>query len=284
MAAMMDTSGLAQFLRLRRAALQPEDVGLPRGARRRTDGLRREEVSALCHMSTDYYTRLERQRGPRPSVQMVRAIAQGLRLTLDERDHLLRLAGHQPPPRTASSDHISPGLGRVLDRLGDTPAAIVTELGETLRQTPLAVALNGDTTGYEGPARSIGYRWFTDPDARRRYLPEDRVVLSRRFVSGLRQLVALRGPDSRAAGLADLLLDHSEEFVVLWAEQEVGVGPPDVKRLVHPDVGLLELQCQTLRDPVQSHSLLVYTAIPGTDSHGRLMRLARQTGAVALSR
>ena len=89
-----DRAELADFLRTRREALQPEDVGLPRGARRRTAGLRREEVAALCGMSADYYSRLEQERGPHPSEQMLAAIARGLRLSLDERDHLFRLAGH----------------------------------------------------------------------------------------------------------------------------------------------------------------------------------------------
>ena len=104
---MFDRAGLAEFLRTRRAALQPEDVGLPRGQRRRTTGLRREEVAALCHMSSDYYSRLERERGPQPSVQMLASIAQGLHLSVDERNHLFRLAGHQPPnagwPATTSA-------------------------------------------------------------------------------------------------------------------------------------------------------------------------------------
>ena len=132
---MIDRAGLAEFLRRRRESLQPEDVGLPRGRRRRTVGLRREEVAALCHMSADYYARLERERGPQPSGQMLASIAQGLHLSLDERDHLFRLAGQHPPDRGTTSEHISPGLLRVLDRLADTPAEIVTELGETLRQS-----------------------------------------------------------------------------------------------------------------------------------------------------
>src|SRR3712207_8599057 len=123
----IDRAGLAEFLRRRRESLQPEDVGLPRGPRRRTGGLRREEVAALCHMSTDYYARLEQERGPQPSEQMIASIAQGLHLSLDERDHLFRLAGHQPPPRGASTEHISPGLLRIFDRLGDTPAEIRSE-------------------------------------------------------------------------------------------------------------------------------------------------------------
>ena len=278
----IDRTGLAEFLRHRRELLQPEDVGLPRGPRRRTGGLRREEVAVLCHMSTDYYSRLERRRGPQPSEQMIASIAQGLHLSLDERDHLYRLAGHQPPPRGASSEHISPGLLRIFDRLGDTPAEIVTELGETLRQTPPAVALVGDAARYTGPARSSGYRWFTDPSARELYDPEDHAFLSRMYAAGLRAVVTLRGPGSRAAHLADLLLQRSEEFRSLWEVHEVGVHPHEVKRYQHPEVGRLELNCQSLVDPHQAHRLMVYTAVPGTESYDKLQVLA-VIGAQSLS-
>ncbi|WP_036968858.1 helix-turn-helix transcriptional regulator [Promicromonospora kroppenstedtii] len=270
----VDRVGLAGFLRHRRESLQPEDVGLPRGRRRRAAGLRREEVALLCHMSTDYYMQLERERGPRPSEQMLASIAQGLHLSLDERDHLFRLAGYNAPPRGPADEHISPGLLRVFDRLTDTFAEIVTELGETLRQTRLGVALTGDLTAYRGPARSIGYRWFTDPAARWLYAPEDHPFLSRMFAASLRQLATLRGPGSRAAQLADRLLARSEEFRVVWNDHEVGVHPHDVKRLVHPEVGALELHCQSLVDPDQSHHLFVYTAVPGTESYKRLQLLS----------
>lgn len=271
---MIDRTGLASFLRNRREALQPEDVGMPRGQRRRTSGLRREEVATLCNMSADYYSRLERERGPQPSQQMLASIAQGLHLSIDERDHLFRLAGHNPPPRGTSSEHISPGLLRILDRLADTPAEIVTELGETLRQTPMGVALTGDATRHTGPARSMGYRWFTDPSARDIYAPEEHAFLTRMYAAGLRGLVTLRGPDSRAAYLAGLLLDSSEEFRRVWDDHEIGIHPHEVKHFVHPEVGALELNCQRLVDPGQAHSLMVYTAVPGTESYEKLQVLS----------
>lgn len=270
---MIDRDGLAAFLRHRREALQPDDVGLPRGQRRRTGGLRREEVALLCHMSTDYYARLERATGPQPSDQMIAAIAQGLHLTLDERDHVFRLAGHRPPVRGADSDFVGPALLRVLDRLADTPAEIITELGETLRQSPLGAALTGDASLREGPDRSIGYRWFTDPAARAPYPPEEQQQLTRVYASGLRELVVLRGPASRAAQLAAALQVH-EDFRAAWDAVEIGLRPPEIKRFLHPDVGLLELQCQTLLDPEQSHRLLVYTAAPGSDTSEKLQLLA----------
>jgi transcriptional regulator with XRE-family HTH domain len=270
----IDRPGLADFLRTRRAALQPADVGLPAGQRRRTQGLRREEVALLCHMSTDYYSRLERERGPQPSEQMVAAIAQGLHLSLDERDHLFRLAGHHPPARVAGGDHVSPGMLRIFDRLGDTAAEIVTELGETLRQTPLGAAVVGDNLRHTGPMRSIGYRWFTDPAERELHPPEDHAFYSRMYASGLRGVIARRGPRSRAAELASLLTEQSEEFRAVWGLHEVGITPRAVKRYVHPTVGLLELSCQTLLDPEQSHALLVWTAPPGSESHERLQLLS----------
>ncbi|MFW0786342.1 helix-turn-helix transcriptional regulator [Gordonia sp. CPCC 206044] len=271
---MIDRSGMADFLRVRRTALQPEDVGLPRGARRRTSGLRREEVAALCHMSADYYARLERERGPQPSEQMVASIAQGLHLSRDERDHLFRLAGHQPPPHGADTDHIGPGMMRIFDRLTDTPAEIVTELGETLRQNDLGVALVGDLCGYSGPSRSIGYRWFTEPSVRLLYPPEDHEFYSRMYVSGLRRVLGLRGPASKAARFAELLTDESAEFREFWERHEVGIVPREVKRFVHPEVGRLEVNCQILLDPQQSHSLLVYTAVPGSESYERMQLLS----------
>ena len=270
----IDRTGLAGFLRNRREALQPEDVGLPRGQRRRTSGLRREEVASLCNMSSDYYSRMERERGPQPSPQMLASIAQGLHLSIDERDHLFRLAGHNPPPRGTSSEHISPGLLRILDRLVDTPAEIVTELGETLRQSPMGVALIGVTTQFTGPARSVGYRWFTDPNARNIHAPSEHEFLTRMYVAGLREIVTLRGPDSRAAHMADLLLGSSEEFRRVWDDHEIGIRPHEVKHFVHPEVGALELNCQRLVAPEQAHSLMVYTATPGSESYEKLQMLS----------
>ncbi|WP_020076950.1 helix-turn-helix transcriptional regulator [Cryocola sp. 340MFSha3.1] len=278
---MIDRIGLAEFLRTRRDLLQPEDVGLPRGSRRRTSGLRREEVAALAHMSVDYYARLERERGPQPSEQMLASIAQGLHLSHAERDHLFRLAGHTPPAQGSESEHVSPGLLRVLDRLDDTPAEIVTEVGETLRQSRMGVALTGDTASLRGPERSLGVRWFTDPGSRSLYAPRDHDFLSRMFASGLREIVTARGPGSRAAALADYVLDRSAEFRTLWAAHEVGLRPKEVKHFTHPEVGELELHCQQLVDPGHAHSLLVYTAIPGSESAEKL-RLLSVIGAQTL--
>ncbi|MEZ0094409.1 helix-turn-helix transcriptional regulator [Streptacidiphilus sp. EB129] len=270
----MDSDELGHFLRTRRDALHPEDVGLPVRARRRTAGLRREDVAELSGMSADYYARLERGAGPQPSPQMAAALARGLRLSLDERDHLFRLAGHGAPERALRSQHISPGLMRVLDRLDDTPAQIMGPLGETLAQTRLATALLGDETHFTGPARSAVHRWFTDPAARRLYPAEDHAHHGRVHVALLRTVLAQHGPQSAAARLAQNLTGLSEEFTELWQEHQVGLSYTDRKRFLHPEVGPLELYCQFLLDPDRTHSLLIFTATPGSESHEKLALLA----------
>ena len=270
----MDRAQLADFLRRRREALQPEDVGLRRGSRRRTAGLRREEVAGLSDMSVDYYSRLEQGRGPQPSEQMLAAMARGLRLTLDERDHLFRLAGHTAPARALRSDHISPGIMRVLDRLADTPAQVMTELGETLAQTPAARALFGDETRYEGFMRSVAYRWFMEPSARDVYPIEDHPLHSREFTANIRTVYAKYGDRSRAGAIVQALLAGSPEFAAIWETHEVRGTQPREKRVQHPEVGVMELQCQFLVDPEQGQTLLVLTATPGTQSYNLLQLLS----------
>jgi transcriptional regulator with XRE-family HTH domain len=270
----VDREQLADFLRTRRQALQPEDVGLPRGPRRRTGGLRREEVAALCQMSTDYYSRIEQQRGTHPSEQILAAIARGLHLTLDERDHLFRLGGHTAPRRTIRSDHVNPGMMRILDRLDDTPAQVMNGLGETLTQTRLAVALLGNQTEYTGLARSVVYRWFTDPHARRIYPEADHPMHGRIFTADLRAAYAREGLHTRAATIVDALLAESPEFTKLWSDHEIGLSHQDLKRIQHPELGILELHCQLLFDAEQSQGLLIFTAIPGTESYDKLQLLA----------
>src|SRR5689334_6855454 len=135
----MEYAELSDFLRKRREALQPEDVGMPRGRRRRTPGLRREEVAVLASMSTDYYSRLEGGRGPQPSVEMLGSIARALRLTLEERDYLFVLAGHGVPPRTTRVRHVDPGMLRIMDRLQDTPDRKSTRLNSSHSSISYAV-------------------------------------------------------------------------------------------------------------------------------------------------
>ena len=271
----MDRAALADFLRHRREALRPSDVGLPAGPRRRTAGLRREEVAALAVMSTDYYTRLEQQRGPQPSEQMLASLARALRLTSSERDYLYRTAGQNPPGTlSAATPHVAPALLRVLDRLSDTPAMILSNLGEVLVQNQMAAALLGDKSGYTGLARSEIYRWFTDPAERLRYPEDDRDRQSRAQVATLRAAYGSMGPQSRAGELVRALQKASEEFASLWERHEVAKRFADHKTLIHPELGEIEVDCQVLFTEDQSQALLVLTAAPRTDSYDKLQLLS----------
>ncbi|HEX4830243.1 MAG TPA: helix-turn-helix transcriptional regulator [Trebonia sp.] len=281
----MDRAALADFLRHRREALRPSDVGLPEGARRRTAGLRREEVAALAVMSTDYYTRLEQQRGPQPSEQMLASLARALRLSGSERDYLFRTAGHNAPgPLAAAGAHVAPALLRVLDRLADTPAMILSNLGEALVQNAMAAALLGDKSGYTGLARSEVYRWFTNPAERLRYPEGDRLRQSRAQVATLRVAYGQLGPKSRAGELVRALVRLSPEFATLWDRHEVAQRFADHKVIVHPELGPIEVDCQVLFTEDQSQALLVLTAAPRTEAYGKLRLLSvvgteRFTGA-----
>lgn len=272
----MNRELLADFLRHRRESLQPEDVGLGRGARRRTNGLRREEVALLAGMSTDYYTRLEQQRGPQPSPSMLAAIGRALRLTLAERDHLYRLAGHAPPDSAIRSDHVAPGLRRVLDRI-ETPAMITNDLGEVLAQNQLAVALFGDESrfGPGDPNRSRFYRWFTDPHERDLHPAEERDEYSRSYVAVLHLATARHPDDPYGRAVVDGLLAASADFASLWAQHDVAWSPgPQRKTFLHPEVGPMQLDCEELWAENGSQIVLVYTATPGTESAERLSLLS----------
>lgn len=279
----MDQQAFGTFIRSRRTVLQPEDVGLHRGQRRRTSGLRREEVAGLAGMSSDYLSRLERGDGPQPSAQIVNALARALRLTVQERDHLLLLAGHTPSTRAEADDLVSPGLLRILDSLTTTPAQVLGTLGETLAQNSTAIALFGDETRFVGPARSAPYRWFTDRAARYLYPPEDHDHQGRVMVSRLQQAAALAGSGSRAAALVAALQRRSTEFAEIWEEQQIGLRHSEEKRFQHPEVGALTLHCQTTLDTDRQQTLLVFTATPGSPDAEKL-RLLSVVGDFKLAR
>lgn len=271
----MDRSALADFLTRHRHALQPADVGLPPGARRRTPGLRRDEVALLATMSTDYYARLEQRRGPQPSTQMLAALARALRLSAEERDYLFRVAGHSAPDQVAATEYVAPALLRVLDRLTDTPALILSVLGEPLVQNEPARALFGDARHHTGLARSEIHRWFTDPDtARRMYPAADHHHQSRAQVASLRAAYGLLGATSRAGEIVRDLQRRSPEFVALWDQHEVGRRFADHKVLLHPEIGPIELDCQALFTEDQHQALLVLTAAPNSEAAEKLRLLS----------
>ena len=278
----MDRDQLADFLRRRRERLTPAEVGLPVGARRRTPGLRREEVAQLTGMSTDYLARLEQSRGPQPSTQLLAALARALRLTYDERDHLYYLAGRTPPAFHRPNAHISPGLLHVLDHLTDSAAFVISDLGETLAQNSLAAALHGDEAHSEGLDRYLVWRWFTDPATRARSPEEDWPTHSRTHVADLRATAARRHGDPDVVELVERLTAASDEFAALWTEHDVAVRRADRKRFIHPEVGVLDLLCEVLVGAGGDQLLVVLFARPGTDARDKL-DLLRVIGAQDLT-
>ena len=270
----MDRPALADLLRSRRERLDPADVGLPPGRRRRTPGLRRDEVASLAAISTDYYTRLEQRRGPHPSPAVLSALARALRLSDDERDHLFHLAAQPLPVRHGNGGHVSPGVLYLLDRLVDTPAYVADDLGGCVVQNRMSVLVSGDHTARTGRERSAIWRWFARPAARA-HLPEDDWPRhSRTMVADLRATVGRRGGDPDVEALVIDLLAASPEFAALWAEHEVAVRRADSKRIVHPEVGLLDLLCEHLTSGVDGSMLVVLHPRPGTDCREKLDLLA----------
>jgi transcriptional regulator with XRE-family HTH domain len=270
----MDAKALSEFLRRRRETLRPRDVGLVEGPRRRTQGLRREEVAQLAGMSTDYYARLEQQRAPQPSVQITAALARALRLTLDERDHLFILIGHNAPARFQHSEHVSPTLLRVLDRLHDSPAFVHTDLVETLAMNPLAIALLGDHTRHTGLLRSGYYRWFMDPAERLRYPAETYERHGRAQAARLRAALSAGSDTARASRILAALQEESPEFVRMWELQEVAQHYDDCKTIVHPELGRIDVDAQVLFTENRAQALVVLTTRPGTESHTKLELLS----------
>ena len=268
---------LADFLRRARGRLQPHEVGLPAGPRRRTPGLRREELAQLAGMSADYVMRLEQARGPQPSPQVLAALARALRLTEDERDHLHLLAGHRPPEGRYAGGHVKPGLLYLLDRLEETPAQIVSDLGDLLAQNPMAEALFGCVCSTEEPDRNLVWRWFTDPAVRAAYPAAEHDHYGRLHVADLRAAVARRRGDAAATALVRRLRSAGEEFARLWELHEVAVRRGSRMRVIHPEIGPVELDCETLLAPAEDQRLMIFTPPPGTGDIDRL-RLLRVLG------
>ncbi|MBP2479494.1 transcriptional regulator with XRE-family HTH domain [Crossiella equi] len=263
---------LARFLRRRRERLSPAEVDLVTAGRRRTPGLRREEVADLAAMSTVYYARLEQGRGPTPGLQVCASLAAALRLTEDERDHLYLLCGHEPPTRGGAGE-VRPALLDLLHRLWDRPAQVVNPLGEVLAQNSLAVALVGDLGSAVGHRRSFFWLWFTEPETRWLFPPEDHEELSRLHVADLRATATRQADNPAVREFVQGLLAASEEFTRLWERHEVAVRRAGRKRFVHPGLGLIELDCEVLVSAEGDQRLLVYSARPGTVSHDRLLLL-----------
>jgi transcriptional regulator with XRE-family HTH domain len=269
---------LGDFLRRRREDLTPAQVGLPAGARRRTPGLRRHEVATLANMSATYYERLEQGRGPRPSASVVAGLAQALRLTADERDHLYTLAGQAQPTAVQGRDVVDPdpALQYVLQAVGDTtPAFITDDLGTVVAQNLLNVEVFGLFTGLAGREANIIWRWFTSPAWRELLGPPDQhedTGLS--YVADLRATLARRGNDPEATGLINDLRAASAEFADMWERHVVSALHCATKVVHERRVGRLDLDCSVLTSPLSQQRLLLMQPVPGTPTKERLDALS----------
>ena len=270
----VDLAELGGFLKSRRDRIRPREVGLPTGPRRRVPGLRRDEVAQLAGASVDYYIELERG-GAQPSEQMLAALARALRLNRDERDHLYHLAGRPIPPVGGAAAHVSPGMMDLMDRLAGTPARVITDLHVVLVQNRLAEALLGPVPPGTGPRAGFVYRWFTDPAARELYPPQDHERHALTFVADLRAAAARRGKhDEETRGMLSELLERSEEFARIWARHDVAVHLMDTKRIVHPSLGVIDVNCLNLLTEDGSQRLLWFSPVPGTDAVEKLELLS----------
>jgi transcriptional regulator with XRE-family HTH domain len=277
----MDRAGLAEFLRVRREALQPSDVGLPAGLRRRTPGLRREEVASLATMSTDYYTRLEQGRGPRPSRPVLTGLARALRLSVAERDHLFRLAGEQPGPAPGPPSEVRTGVLRMLARL-DVPGLVLDAKYDVLAWNGQAAALITDFSAVPPRERNLlRLRFLSDRQAER--FGEDATrEFARETAADLRAATSTYPDDPAIARLVSDLIDGSTEFAEIWARHEVGRQQSLCQTIFHPEVGRIDVICELLVIPERDQRVVLYTAEPGSPSDEAL-RLLDVIGTQALT-
>ncbi|GAB2953338.1 helix-turn-helix transcriptional regulator [Micromonospora polyrhachis] len=263
----MDRLHLAEFLRSRRGRVQPGDVGLAAGTRRRTPGLRREEVARLAGISVDYYARLEQARGPRPSRQVLSALARALRLYDAERAHLYHLVGEVPAPPTGPSPDVPAGVLHLLDRLDDTPAYVIDVKYEILAWNRMAAALMGDPSGWPAERRNMVWNLFAGEYSELALTEPQSSAFADECVAELRAAAAQYPQDPGIHRLIARLRSASPEFVRRWEQLRVCVRRGSTaKQVRHPVVGELALECEVLDIAGHGQRLIIYSAVPGSPS------------------
>jgi transcriptional regulator with XRE-family HTH domain len=262
----MDKQELGAFLRSRRERLRPQDVGLPTGPRRRTPGLRREEVAVLAHISTEYYVRLEQGRAPRPSAEVLAGIAGALRLTDAESDHLHVLAGTAPAGARLHRRDVRPSIRALLERLPQTAGFVISAVFEVLAWNDLAAALMEDFAPLAPRDRNLARRAFLGPapGGARLYGISDAAEFRHHVVMQLRATLARYPADPDVTGLVDELRAGSPDFARLWERHDVQAPPVLTKTFRHPSVGEVTVDCDTLSLTDRDQYLVLYTAPPGS--------------------
>ncbi|MFI6929574.1 helix-turn-helix transcriptional regulator [Streptomyces sp. NPDC050287] len=282
-------SELGDFLKSRRAAVRPEDVGIsPHPTRRRVTGLRREELAMLAGVSITHYTRLEQGRAISASDSVLDAIARTLRLTDDETAHLKTLArpaaSRPAPPRV---EYASASARQLLAAMSEVPALILDRRNDVLAWNRLGHALLAghlppESPDTQGARPNLTRMLFLDEQYRDLYPNwDEEAQLS---VASLR-LVAGRHPDDRRlAELVGQLTVRCEEFTSRWARHPVRTCTSGVKQLRHPLVGTMDLSFENLVVPGSSgQRLIAYTAEPGSPSEAALRLLGSVTAPEAES-
>jgi transcriptional regulator with XRE-family HTH domain len=272
---------LAHFLRSRRASLQPDDVGLPSGGRRRTPGLRREEVAQLAGVGATWYTWLEQGRDVRASLEVLEALARALRLTQAERTHLVLLGrGEEPPPCKSPAERVSPTLRRLIENLGPNPAFILGRRWDYLAWNDAAVALLGDLGSIPRAARNHAWLTFTDPARRDMFTDWERS--SRVLVAKFRADSARHLGDVGFVELIAALRKTSPEFSAAWERHEVSRGGEGRKDLRHPVAGMLAFNHAVFHPAeVGEQRLILYSPLPEYDTPGKLADLMAARSAAA---
>ena len=253
---------LGEFLQTRRARVRPEDVGLPAAPDRRVSGLRREEVAMLANVSMDYYIRLEQGRAAHPSAVVLKSVADALRLTEDERNHLLSLAS--PAPRTAPAPVVvRPALAAMIESHREVPAVVLERLSNVLAWNA-AAAVIADFPAMEPAERNFARHYFLDRSARTFY--DNWELVAKDTVAQLRRASAEYADDPELAELVDELSARSADFTAYWNAQDVSTRSHCPKVLNHPAAGRLVFSLESLELPGDDQTVVTYTpADPATE-------------------
>lgn len=259
---------LGAFLRSRREALAPERMGLASGPRRRTPGLRREEVAHLSGVSTTWYTWLEQGRDIRVSRQVLEALCRALRLTASERQHLFTLADMTPPPDQARPAAVSLPVRRLLDLLEPNPALLIDDCWDILATNRAYTALFGGSDGPPPTPHNCIWQLFTQPHMRAMLV--DWECETREVVGEFRMAMGQHPDNPRAMELVESLTACSSRFRALWSEHPVHAFRPATKRCNHPVVGRIDLNYTKLNvADTPSQHVVVFT--PATDTDQALL-------------
>ena len=271
---------LAQFLRRRRERLNPLDTGLPLGARRRTPGLRREEVALLAGMGASWYTSLEQGRDVHPSEQVLESLARTLRLTPDERRYLFTLAlRHEPTEAAPYDEELSPALLRLVESLDPHPAYIMGRRWDLLAWNRAAALVFSFDTPMPPHTRNMMWRLFTNPLLRARNPDWERVA--RFTVAQFRADYARYPGDPRFGALIADLSRACPEFAVWWSQHDVSGRQDCHKHMRHPTLGTLDFEQVTMQPDTQPDlKIVILSAEPETAAI--LQRQLRREPSVAV--